>query len=535
MRNKKTLMLPLILCELYWALAYLIYRFGVVEHPFKKDLAVAVFVFVCGLCFALGYIVLVKYIRKKRENVTEKIREEGKDSSINISGFLWIALAVAIITAVPNCYRYTGEWFPPLIATLMNPGETYLRVTGSVAGSSVLAIFDFFPFVIFPLTFFGWNSLGKKIKIVSCIVSVYYLIIYCSCGRNMPIIYFFFSVLITFFVMICSGMLKNKKAMPRSIVIVFVMFAIAAIMFKLNLASRTLYSSNVEEQLAQLDSEQKTNQNVQVRDEDKDNTNFENRDNEADKDDNNAPNNVDGNENTNKGSEEKARDNLGIYLQYKDLIITNEQKETCEKVGAIFPMYTNPYTKSYVKTDDPVYRTLPESLRFAYVMGSMYLSSSYHVLSVAMRMDFQWTYGMGCSEFLMDYFKRFTGIDIKSKTYGYRAVQLTEPPIVSTYGWSTAYVQFASDLTFPGVLVLFVVLGALTGLIWIEVISTRNICGIPLMIEMALLCLFIPANCITFCSGGYFTTFLGSLILFVFSLIYRKKYEHGHTQKKNGE
>lgn len=519
MKNKKTLVLPLVLCELYWGLAYLIYRFGVIEHPFKKDLWVAIFVLACGLCFAVGYLIVLKLVAKKKE----KQRGEIQGNSINISGFLWFSLAVAIITAIPSCLRYTGDWYPHLITTLMDPGKAYLRVATGATGSSILGLFDFFSFVIFPLTLFGWDNLGKKIKIVSCVVSVYYLIIYCSCGRNMPVIYFFFSVLITFFVMICSGMLKNKKALIRSIVIVLVMFVLAAVMFKLNLASRTLYSSDVESQLAQLENDQQISQSDQHSEADKENTDIGNKDNQA------GEENIDDISNVPKTNEED------IYLKYKDLVITNEQKDACEKVGTIFPMYTNPYTKSYVKTDDPIYRTLPESLRFPYVMGSMYLSSSYHVLSVAMRMDFEWTYGMGCSEFLMDYFNRFTGIDIKSKTYGYRAAQLTDPSIVSTYGWSTAYVQFASDLTFPGVVVLFLALGALTGLLWSEVIDTKNICGIPLIVEMALLYLFIPANCITFCSGGYFTIFLGSFILFAFSIFYRKRRENRYNQKKNEE
>ena len=35
MKNKKVTLIPLVLCEVYWILSYIIYRFGVMEHPFK--------------------------------------------------------------------------------------------------------------------------------------------------------------------------------------------------------------------------------------------------------------------------------------------------------------------------------------------------------------------------------------------------------------------------------------------------------------------------------------------------------------------
>ena len=324
MKKQKALMIPLVLCEIYWILSYLIYRFGVIEHPFKNDIWVLVFVVACSLLFAVGYVVIIKYLERKSIDT--------KENSVNISKFLWFALIVSIIIAIPNCIRYTGYWYPPLIKTLMNPGETYLRVTSSIVSSTAInwiGFFDFFPFVIFPLTFFYWDKLGRNIKIVSCVVSMYYLIIYCSCGRNMPTIYFVFSVMITFFAMICSGLVKNKKIAARCIIIVLIMFVLAATMFKMNLASRTLYSSDIENQLAQLDDREqigKDTENVNDQDGDK----------------------QDGKQEDKPGKKPMDKPE-NVYLQYKDLVITKEQKEACEQIGSIFPMYTNPYTKSYVK------------------------------------------------------------------------------------------------------------------------------------------------------------------------------------------
>lgn len=473
-------------------MTYLVYRFGVVEYPFKRDIWVFLFIVACGALFAMGYFFVCRFFLKKTFTMPKMI--------INPSVFLWISIIISTIIAVPNCVRYTGYWYPPLFSTLSNPGETYLRVTlGIMSSGSInwIAFFDFFPFVIPPILFYQWDRVSVRLRIAGCMISLYYLLIFCSCGRNMPTILFLFSIIISFFVMVCSSLMKSYRIVIRSISIVVTMCLFALFMFKLNLASRTSYTDDVEIQLEDLV--------------------FDN--NES----------VESNPNMENSFEEI--DNQEIYLQYKDLVISKKQKEECEKIASVFPMYTNPYTKSYVKVDDPIYQAMPESIRFAYVMGSMYLSSSYHVLSIALRMDFQWSYGIGCSDFLLDYFKRFTGIDVKERTYGFRAMQLTQPPIISTYGWSTAYVQLASDFTFPGVILLFCVLGAFTAFVWIEVISTQNVFGVPLVVEIALFCLFVPANCITFCSGGYFTIFFGSVILFLLSLI-NKKAKAGSSVKK---
>ena len=116
----------------------------------------------------------------------------------------------------------------------------------------------------------------------------------------------------------------------------------------------------------------------------------------------------------------------------------------------------------------------------------------------------------------------FTGIDIKSITYGSRVAHVTEPSMVSVYGWPTAYVQLAGDLTFPGVVVFMGGLGAVVALLWRDILEKKNVYGIPFVSQIALFLLFLPANCITFNSGGYFVTFWGTALIWLISLQKRK-------------
>lgn len=492
------LFLPLLLTEIYWIATYLIYRYGIVKYPLAYDNRLMIFLGLCDLLFAVGFVAVLRF-RKK---------EEKTDINVNkgiVEKLLIICIIVSVLLAIPNSIRYTGNWYPQIFTNMANPGEAYQRVTAGVLENGILRIFgffDIFPFMIFPLTFSMWDNIKTRLKIISCLVSFYYLLLYCTGGRNMPCLLFTFSIIVTYIIRRCSVQKKNLKAFIRDTLICVFAVALVLIMFTVNLKSRTFYSDDIEGLMTSRGDDPFFGD---IEDADKEKL----PDNEKNQDD----------------LTEHKNDNPDIYLQYKDLIITKEQKEKCEVVEKVFPMYTNPYTKQYADPQSAAYQAIPSSLRFICVMGDAYLSGSYHALSVALRLDHKWTYGIGFSEFLQDYLKKFTGIDAKKLSYGSRIIKVTNPPMVSTYGWATAYTQFAGDLTFPGVVIFLGFLGAVVGLLWIDVVEKGNIFGVPFLIQMALLLVFIPANCITFNSGGYFVTFWGTAVIWVVSVFKRRREE----------
>lgn len=485
---KIRLLWPLLLSEFYWIMTYIFYRYGIVKYPFSKDNRLLFFLVLCDLLYCIGYLAILKF---KPLSI-----ESNKTTSNKIEKLIIVCAVISILVAVPNSIRNTGNWYPPIVTNLMNPGETYHKVTAGILENNVLRMFgffDIFSFMIFPLVFGAWDIIGKKIKIIGCTISFYYLIVYCAGGRNMPCFLFAFSVIITYLAKMCFRSKKTRMAIIRDSFICIISIVLVVTMFTVNLKSRNLYSNNVEEQLASINSES-------IND-----SEFEEK------------------QNGNNSALEETGGQENAYLQYKDLIISNEQRTKCEIIGKVFPMYTNPYTKEYVDPENALYKLIPDSLKFTCVTGSMYVSSSYHVLSVALRMEHKWTYGIGFSEFLQSYAKRLTGVDIKSLSYGSRAVKLTDPPIVSTYGWGTAYTQLADDLTFPGVIIFLGFLGALVGYLWMDIVENCNIYGIPFCIQLALMIVFIPANCITFNSGGYFVTFWGTLLIWIVKVLERRR------------
>lgn len=496
--------IPLILCELYWNMTYIIYRFGAIEWPLKKDKKVLIFILLCDFCFALGYL-----LRTRKTCYDNK--REFQTSQQYLEKILFMCNFIGILAAIPNSIRYTGNWYPRLLVNIHNAGDTYLNMVSQISTKTsinFIAFFDIFVFLIPPLTMFTWDILNKKLRITGVILSVYYLIIYCSSGRNMPSVLFMISIIITYFVYVCSNWKISKRTLLRNTIIVLGTIALGIGMFQLNLSSRTYYDKNVENELQAKDEEKISDSliydDLQNTETSNNLTDFEEKEGELQKSDSIS-------------DDDQEKTDEEIYLKYKDLVILQEQAEKCEEVSQIFPMYANPYTKAYVNINDFTYKHIPDSLKFIYVMGDQYLCGNYHVLSVGLRMDFKWTYGIGFSEFLMDYLQRFTGIDVKGRSYGSRAMALTEPSIVSTYGWSTAYVQMAGDVGFIGVILLFGALGYICSFVWNDAIQYNNIYAVPFIIQMAVLLLAIPINCITFNSGGYFVTFWGTFFLWIFA------------------
>jgi len=121
-----------------------------------------------------------------------------------------------------------------------------------------------------------------------------------------------------------------------------------------------------------------------------------------------------------------------------------------------------------------------------------YLSGGYYGLSLCLRMNFVWTYGIGNSYSVTLFFEKFFGATIFDHTYLMR--------MENTYGWgaladwNTIFPWLASDFTFIGSLFLFIPIGYIYALSWKEIVMYRNPISL-LMFAMLTVCLiFVPAN-----------------------------------------
>lgn len=156
---------------------------------------------------------------------------------------------------------------------------------------------------------------------------------------------------------------------------------------------------------------------------------------------------------------------------------------------------------------------LPESVEFTLYYISRYLSLGYYGLSGSLELPFEWTYGIGHSEFLRRYARIFdSNLDtIEVHTYPAR-MQLKTGYSYGVY-WHTIYPWLASDLTFPGALLFIGLMGYLLAQAWIDSLAGENPFALGFLGQMLLLFYYIPANALRFGRPESAFAFWGLLIL----------------------
>lgn len=123
-------------------------------------------------------------------------------------------------------------------------------------------------------------------------------------------------------------------------------------------------------------------------------------------------------------------------------------------------------------------------------MASTYLTQGYYGMSLAVDHPFDSTYGIGNSNFLLESFHKYLGIDLRPRTFQHKVSEQW-----SEEGqWHSMYSQWANDIGFWGVAIAMLVLGFVSATIWVAAIEFRDFiarCLVPLFV---VLFLFIPAN-----------------------------------------
>lgn len=122
-----------------------------------------------------------------------------------------------------------------------------------------------------------------------------------------------------------------------------------------------------------------------------------------------------------------------------------------------------------------------------------YVSNGYCGLSHSLQTPFVWTYGVGNSLALTSYLTQYLNIpDLYEKTYLARTEDRTGWP--GKMYWSTIYPWLASDITYPGTILIMFFLGYFFAKVWVEGAFERDPISLILFTQIVLLIAFIPAN-----------------------------------------
>ena len=135
---------------------------------------------------------------------------------------------------------------------------------------------------------------------------------------------------------------------------------------------------------------------------------------------------------------------------------------------------------------------LPSEMQSMVGRGISYLSQGYYGLSLALEEPFQWSYGVGHSLFITGLVVEMTGFDATDLSYPAR-VDAHSGWNMSTR-WDSVYPWLASDVTFPGTLLVMFLIGRLLASVWIDSQSGQNPYALPLFVITMLIILYFPAS-----------------------------------------
>ncbi|HYN08272.1 MAG TPA: hypothetical protein VES67_12875 [Vicinamibacterales bacterium] len=121
-----------------------------------------------------------------------------------------------------------------------------------------------------------------------------------------------------------------------------------------------------------------------------------------------------------------------------------------------------------------------------------YLTQGYYAVYLSLQEPFIPSYGAGHSMFLLRQLVRVTGdASLLDRPYPKRI----ERRGWNAYGhWATIYPWIASDVTFPGTVVIVLLIGVLLARVWIDVIGARNPFAVAFLGQMLLMLYYFPAH-----------------------------------------
>jgi len=188
-------------------------------------------------------------------------------------------------------------------------------------------------------------------------------------------------------------------------------------------------------------------------------------------------------------------------------------------------------TLVYADVTQPVLSHVPARLRTVVLAVTSYASQGYYGLGLALQKPFAPMYGVGSSMFLTRQVARLVGDpSIEQRSYPVR-VEIDDG--WSAYAcWSTMYPWIASDVGFPGVLLVMVVVGWLLGRAWLGVLWNHDVFSVCLLGQMVTMLTYASANNQCVQTGEGWVTFMSTLLLWFAAntVILRHRLDHGRLE-----
>jgi hypothetical protein len=214
----------------------------------------------------------------------------------------------------------------------------------------------------------------------------------------------------------------------------------------------------------------------------------------------------------------KALKVLGVSLAGLALLLVFFASGQKGRGGGSIPTWDK-FLSIGLEEDNWMIRRLSPGARGVVAASTSYLGQGYCALSLALKEPFVWSYGVGNSFYLTSVAEHFAGPGaVSDRTYPAR---IEKAGMSRTANWHTFYTWIASDVSFPGVLVVLFLVGRLFALTWLDVLNKENPFAPALFALLVIMLFYVPANNQVLAYAGTANPFWVILIIWALT---RKRY-----------
>lgn len=464
--------LPLVLCGGFFGFSVLWLAIGPLDWHIANLPLLYAFLSACIVTLVVGYSFGIRFSKSK------ELTPVGP-TVLDPNRILIIAGVVALVLYFPTVYETTGKWLPDVWGGLTNAGAEY-RNTKRLNDSSFPLIFYvrflLSPLLILmaPLTYFLWPRLSWLARVLGAASVLGTVALSISQGINKGMADLTAYTCLFLALLAASSLKKGRR---RRLVGAIIAAAVVVTIFF------SYYAINIQSRIAG-DAERAAASAAESQDPSK-----------------NTP--AGGVTNPNQGTDGTGSPNVS----------DGELAKAVAAQAALGGVATE-------RKGHFIY-ALPNNLRASALILSGYMTHPYRGLSMALAESWTPTYGLGFSGFVRhNLAKVFGGQDfetaIAAQTYGGK---ISEKGWPVGKVWATFFIDPASDISFPGVILLMGAIGFSFGRAWRDTVIRGDPLAAGVFYSLCALVFYLPANNQLFQGGE---TAIGFTVIFALWIILRR-------------
>ena len=488
---------PLLLAGGFFFVTILLHAFGPTDWNVSNPQKLYSFLLLCFVALVAGYSLAVC-----------KGKSAERKMNLNIGRILMVGAVVFLILFFPLCHLTTGKWFPDVYLGITNTGAAYqitkyYSATGPKLFFYLRIILSPFIYVVMPITLFYYPKLSNVQKAFGISVIVLNIALGIAQGVNKHVADICMQLVLVLAILLFSGGKQTRKkqiAYCLKIIVLILTICLAFVLY---------YSNSMNNRIA---TDIHIHQNTQVTESTEIPESIE------------APASVPTDEPkvepTDDSKVEPTDDSKAEPTDESNHegIISQQPTVNQETVNDVMNSYANFSVGTERKSAfwDTI---IPD--RFKPIVNYMisYFCHGYNGLSYAMEEDFTSSLGFGFSDFIRHNVARFFG----GATFEEAMYQRTYMAKIEKYGWQTGlmwssfFIFPASDISFPGTVLLVFLIGYLFGLSWKDTITTENPFACAAFFGFTTMVFYFSANNQMFQTGENCLAFCAVLFAWILS------------------